>query len=69
VENLFYKGGIEMITLEDVLLAKEQNEKVIADLQAENRAFDKLIAIEKSKEVSEQNEENQVNEVTDEQPI
>ena len=45
-----------MITLEDLLLAKEQNEKVIKDLEAENRAFDKLINIEKSKQ--ENNEEN-----------
>ena len=59
-----------MITLEDLLVAREQNDKVIADLQAENRAFDKLIEIEKSKEVCEEIEENQVNEVnTDEQPI
>ena len=57
-----------MISLEDLLVAKEQNEKVIADLQAENRAFDKLILIEKSK-VCEENE-NQVNELNEnEQPI
>jgi hypothetical protein len=53
-----------MITLEDLLVAKEQNEKTIQenneliakmqktnyDLEAENRVFDKLILVEKSKE-------------------
>ena len=57
-----------MISLEELLVAKEQNNKVIADLQAENRAFDKLISLEKSK-VCEENE-NQVNESNEnEQPI
>jgi hypothetical protein len=63
-----------MITLQDLLLAREQNEKVIADLQAENRVLDKLVNIEKSKQVEEteeiaQQEENQVDEMNNENSI
>ena len=58
-----------MICLEDLVVAKEQNEKAIEEnkviicekqqanieLEAENRVFDKLIALEQSKQ--EPNEE------------
>jgi flagellar biosynthesis chaperone FliJ len=56
-----------MITLEDLLEVREQNEKVIAELQAENRVLDKLVNIEKSKqeETEEIAEDNQVDEVNE----
>ena len=61
-----------MIYLEDLQKAKEQNEQVIqenneliekmkitnCELEAENRVFDKLILIEKSKEESIESVEN-----------
>lgn len=40
-----------MISLEDLINAKLENEQKIADLNAENRVFDKLIEIERSKDV------------------
>lgn len=40
-----------MISKEDLLNAKNENLEKIAELQAENRVFDKLIAIENSKEM------------------
>jgi flagellar biosynthesis chaperone FliJ len=49
------------------LEVREQNEKVIAELQAENRVLDKLVNIEKSKqeETEEIAEDNQVDEVNE----
>jgi hypothetical protein len=61
-----------MITLEDLLSAKEENKKIIEQLEVENRVFDKLIAIEEQKQdcnASEVTDENQVNELTNEQTI
>lgn len=61
-----------MITLEDLLGAKLENEQKIADLNAENRVFDKLIAVEEQKQAcdaSEVTDENQVNELVNEQTI
>lgn len=40
-----------MISLEDLINAKLENEQKIADLNAENRVFDKLIEIERLKDV------------------
>lgn len=38
-----------MIELKDLCALKEENEKHISEMQAENRVLDKLIAIENSK--------------------
>ena len=38
-----------MIELKDLYALKEENEKHISEIQAENRVLDKLIAIENSK--------------------
>lgn len=48
-----------MIYLEDLLKAKEENEQAIKELENENRVFDKLINIEKSKQVEVSYEETQ----------
>lgn len=40
-----------MIELKDLCALKEENEKHISEMQAENRVLDKLIAIENSKYV------------------
>lgn len=42
-----------MISKEDLQYAKNDNLKKIAELEAENRVFDKLIAMEESKVVEE----------------
>lgn len=53
-----------MIELKDLCALKEENEKHISEMQAENRVLDKLIAIENSKyvEPSENTEEEIVGE-------
>lgn len=43
-----------MICLEDLIQAKLENEEKIAELNAENRVFDKLIAMENAKVVENQ---------------
>lgn len=43
-----------MIYLEDLQKAKTENEEKIAELNAENRVFDKLIQIEMSKTINEE---------------
>ena len=42
-----------MIELKDLIELKEANEAKIAEMQAENRVFDKLIQIEAAKNIDE----------------
>ena len=49
-----------MICLDDLIMAKGKNCEIIKELEIENRVFDKLIAIEKSKIEEEQNIEETI---------
>lgn len=46
-----------MITIKDLENALQENAKRLSDIEAENRVFERLIEIEKSKEVVENKDE------------